>query len=330
MATRADEAGAAAAQEAALEFDQSHKHHVGPRYVRGGKDALGRPEGEGTMVWAGETCGKMAGQRYDGCFVAGLFEGAGTLCSCDALAMRDGRRYEGEWRAGRRDGEGVAEWDDGRYYHGGWREDARHGRGLFRWGKLRYEGEWARGKMHGGGEQRFADGSRYEGQYVEGKRHGRGRFTFPDGSYYTGGFQGDQFHGADGAFFHRSGEPMERPPLPARAYEYEGARDEKEQPHRHGDCTYADGTRYAGQWRNGVREGHGRLGWPESFGTDGGRYYEGGWRADLKHGRGLYVARDGTRFEGEWFEGNKCGEGTYTYPNGKKFAVDCGPRRPKE
>ena len=88
MATRADEAGAAAAQEAALEFDQSHKHHVGPRYVRGGKDALGRPEGEGTMVWAGETCGKMAGQRYDGCFVAGLFEGAGTLCSCDALPVR--------------------------------------------------------------------------------------------------------------------------------------------------------------------------------------------------------------------------------------------------
>ena len=53
----------------------------------------------------------------------------------------------------------------------------------------------------------------------------------------------------------------------------------------------------------------GRRATRESFGTDGGRYYEGGWRADLKHGRGLYVARDGTRFEGEWFEGNKCGEG---------------------
>ena len=254
MATIAGQKGGALAQEAALEFDQAHKHHVGPRYS-GAKDAMGRPHGEGVMTWAGETCGKLAGQRYTGSFVDGLFEGEGTFDACDAFAMRDGRQYVGQWRRGRREGAGATEWDDGRYYHGGYLEDERHGPGLFRWGKkVRYDGEWARGKKHGGGSETFADGSKYEGQYVTGERHGNGQLTFADGTYYRGAFAHDQFHGA-GRFFHRNGDEMERPPLQARAFAYEGRRDDRQQPHRSGDCTYQDGSVYSGQWRHGKREG---------------------------------------------------------------------------
>jgi hypothetical protein len=34
--------------------------------------------------------------------------------------------YDGDWKAGRRDGQGVMRWADGSCYRGTWRNDMRH------------------------------------------------------------------------------------------------------------------------------------------------------------------------------------------------------------
>lgn len=49
--------------------------------------------------------------------------------------------------------------------------------------------------------------------------------------------------------------------------------------------------RYTGEFRGGKREGWGAC----YYAT--GAYYEGQWRADLKHGQGVFVFEDGTARE---------------------------------
>ena len=63
-----------------------------------------------------------------------------------------GWRYEGEFREGKRHGQGVMEWRDG----------------------TRYEGEWSEGRRHGQGVYTFPDGKRYEGEWRDSERHGLG------------------------------------------------------------------------------------------------------------------------------------------------------------
>ena len=57
---------------------------------------------------------------------------------------------------------------------------------------------------------------------------------------------------------------------------------------------YANGSVYEGQWRNGVREGFGRL----IHVT--GDMYEGDWRGDKANGYGVFSNLQGYQFEGQW------------------------------
>jgi hypothetical protein len=44
-----------------------------------------------------------------------------------------------------------------------------------------------------------------------------------------------------------------------------------------------------------------------------GRYYEGEYFNDKKHGYGIYKWVDGKIYEGGWFEGHQDGKGKYKY-----------------
>ena len=77
----------------------------------------------------------------------------------------DGARYEGEWVAGLRSGQGSQRSDDGGVvYEGGWLDDLRHGQGELR------------EKASLGAPERT-----YNGQWVCGIRHGRGKATMATG-----------------------------------------------------------------------------------------------------------------------------------------------------
>ena len=61
------------------------------------------------------------------------------------MTWADGARYEGEWKDGKRSGQGVYTWADGRRYEWEWKDGWRSGRGV-RWlpDERTYDGAWAR------------------------------------------------------------------------------------------------------------------------------------------------------------------------------------------
>ena len=82
----------------------------------------------------------------------------------------NGARYEGEYRDGMRDGQGVFEWPSGKRYEGGWREGKYHGQGVeTKPNGARYEGGWRDGKRAGQGVETKPDGERIEGEWRDGE-----------------------------------------------------------------------------------------------------------------------------------------------------------------
>jgi hypothetical protein len=43
--------------------------------------------------------------------------------------------------------------------------------------------------------------------------------------------------------------------------------------------------------------------------------YEGEWRDDKKHGRGIFTWSDGNTYEGDWVVDKRHGRGIYTWAN---------------
>jgi hypothetical protein len=65
----------------------------------------------------------------------------------------------------------------------------------------------------------------------------------------------------------------------------------------HGEGVFTEastGNVYTGQWRNGVREGHGVMKYTN------GDVFEGSFEDDQKHGPGKYVPHKGVSLEGVW------------------------------
>jgi hypothetical protein len=88
---------------------------------------------------------------YAGAWSAGCKSGAGRF-----VWAGPGDEYVGEWQRDGRGGEGVFQHGDGRRYEGSFAQGWKDGFGAQTWGDrkgaARYEGSWARGQMHGGGE----------------------------------------------------------------------------------------------------------------------------------------------------------------------------------
>ena len=87
----------------------------------GGGGGGGLGVGGGGGVGGGPGCEGLAGRSYVGWATAGgLPDGVGTMKYGGAGG---GAVYSGEWRLGRRHGEGVCVYRDGSYHKGAWRED---------------------------------------------------------------------------------------------------------------------------------------------------------------------------------------------------------------
>ncbi len=81
-----------------------------------------------------------------------------------AHAYANGDTYDGEWKAGKKHGQGSYTWADGE----------------------RYEGQWDNGTKSGLGAYFWTNGDRYEGQFVDGIYHGEGIFTYASGRTVSG------------------------------------------------------------------------------------------------------------------------------------------------
>lgn len=80
-----------------------------------------------------------------------------------------------------------------------------------------------------------------------------------------------------------------------------------------GECKYADGSVYHGDWMNGKRHGLGKI-----VERNGYMYY-GWWEDDLRHGQGEANYPDGSIYDGDWKYDKKYGFGRITRPDGTSY-----------
>lgn len=90
-----------------------------------------------------------------------------------------------------------------------------------------------------------------------------------------------------------------------------------------GDCengsgtyAYANGDKYDGTFKNGLRDGHGK------FAYKNGDQYEGNFAEDKKDGFGTYVFANGTVLEGIFSGGALKGKSKLTFSDGSVLEVE--------
>nr|XP_029138007.1 ankyrin repeat and MYND domain-containing protein 1 [Labrus bergylta] len=76
---------------------------------------------------------------------------------------------------------------------------------------------------------------------------------------------------------------------------------------------WLDGSRYEGEFVNGLKHGKGRYTWVN------GEFYEGFFYKDYKHGDGLYRWPTGHKFTGKFYLNRKEGYGRQMFPDGATF-----------
>jgi hypothetical protein len=191
----------------------------GSQYV--GEFKGGLFHGHGAITYAiVSPSAEIKGSKYVGEFKDGLFHGYGTL------VLTDGTQYEGSWKEGKRDGNGVIS-DELFKCSGYFQDDALQGQGTYAFldgsdsdvvtittvfdGSITevvtipstggsivwdgafdgsYIGEVSDGVPNGRGIQDDFDG-RYVGEWKDGKKHGQGTYTLGDGEGEGAKFVGE-------------------------------------------------------------------------------------------------------------------------------------------
>jgi hypothetical protein len=179
------------------------------------------PQCQGTNISTWNMCigtatfGKQS-EKYFGEWKNGKRNGQGTF------TFTDGRKFFGEWKDGKRNGQGIMIYPGGTKYVGEFKDNAFHGQGtLTHFDGEKSVGEWNDGFRNGQGIDYYSDGSpKYVGEWKDGSRNGQGIYTFPDGTKYIGEFK----HGVK---------------------------------HGHGTYTFPDGGKYVGEWKDDKYNGQG-------------------------------------------------------------------------
>mmetsp|Transcript_10889 Transcript_10889/g.26727 ORF Transcript_10889/g.26727 Transcript_10889/m.26727 type:complete len:709 (+) Transcript_10889:417-2543(+) len=226
-----------------------------------------------------EEVGKNSGQRWvtqaDGVVYFGGWDTKTNTKNGKGMQFfpSDDAVYNGDWKLGKRSGEGKQEWGNGGVYTGQWESDEKAGGGTMTWDaeqskgeddaadawKKRgtYTGEWKADKRHGQGSQDFGDDQHYNGHWEDDKPHGIGEMHWPggtgNGGVATAGSQSSRMVMYKGPWI--KGKPDTTTPSPI-----EGAADASPgETGSKGFAAYADGSEYDGGWKQGRRDGEGVL-----------------------------------------------------------------------
>lgn len=142
-----------------------------------------------------------SGDRYEGQWVDGKAQGHGVFVS--RLS-----RYEGNWDADLKHGDGTETFDDKSVYTGQFKQGYRHGRGVLTWTDgSSYDGGWANNNMDGHGIFTWRNGHTYTGRWHDNYMNGEGRYTWPDGTFYEGQYVNNLKEG-EGVFMNKDGEQV--------------------------------------------------------------------------------------------------------------------------
>ena len=209
--------------------------------------------------------------------------GAGTL------VFLNGDKYIGEFDDGRKDGLGTYSWSN--------HENME-----------KYVGEFTNDDYGKIGEIFFKGGQIFEGEffteYVDGKfkdiRLRKGVKTLPDGSIY------------EGVWRRRKNGKISKWKI--KGYDKDGEIVlEIHEGNGKGLYVFSDGSKFLGEWKDGLYIGQGTYTW-----TNGDKY-EGEYKDGIQNGQGTLTRPNGGKYVGEWRNGKNYGQGTYTWKNGEKY-----------
>jgi len=134
----------------------------------------------------------MTSIAYAGCLSGDCDDGYGVY------QYKNGAKYQGNWKKGRKNGYGSYSYAGGDKYQGNWQQGRKHGYGeyIFRNGE-RYIGNWKNNTRQGYGEFYYVGHviSSYSGNWNKGIREGYGVLTFTDGSKYYSNFKNNEKDG---------------------------------------------------------------------------------------------------------------------------------------
>ena len=145
----------------------------------------------------------------------------------------------------------------------------------------RYVGEYNDGRMSGRGVFEYRNGDRYDGEFRDDAPNGYGTLSRANGIRYSGLF--------------RDGRPVQNETVISDRKAIEA--EPREAGVTRGEKTFADGSRYEGDFHRGKMSGWG------VFTTKEGDRYEGEFGDDKPNGFGTYKEADGSTYAGLWTNG---------------------------
>ena len=141
--------------------------------------------------------------KYAGDFRRGIPQGKGMML------FANGNRYNGDWLAGERDGTGMFTFSTGDVYVGAFRKNRFNGQGtMTRASGNKFVGNWENDQPNGQGKYIFTTGDRYEGAFVNGKFDGLGAMFYKNNEKYVGEWRNNTRSGR-GKMFRADGSGVE-------------------------------------------------------------------------------------------------------------------------
>ena len=113
-----------------------------------------------------------------------------------SLTYSNGDKYVGEFKDGKRNGQGTFLFPSGDKYVGEYKDDKRNGQGTYTNANGdKYVGEFKDGKRNGQGTYTQANGDKHVGEYKDSKYNGQGTYTFASGDRDVGEFKDSKLSG---------------------------------------------------------------------------------------------------------------------------------------
>jgi len=253
-----------------------------------------------------------SGARYVGEFLNGKIHGEG------ALYFSNGNKYFGTWANQYREGKGKMVFSSGDIYKGNFEKSKFCGEGTMEFANGdKYMGEWEKDFQNGKGKYFFKSGDVYDGDFKVGKFDGRGTMTYADGSKFTGGWK-NNYKDGKGVLTNANGKTIEGLWLSGKFLgdetEVTDAPEELVIEKELKNCntsfckegvgvyTYGDGTKWIGEFKDGLPEGQGTC-----YYANGDKYV-GNWKRHAPHGDGIMQYTNGRVLGAKWEYGRPKGD----------------------
>lgn len=247
-----------------------------------------------------------SGSVYTGQFVNGQREGKGKM------AYSNNNLYEGQFKGNKLQGEGAMTYANGDKYIGRWVSDQPNGKGKYYFKtKERYEGDFVGGKFEGQGTMYYPDGAYYTGGWKQNRKNGQGKFVDTAGKATQGTWALGKLINTTGAVAsnnkpNTTNSQSQNKPKPS------GNKPASTKPDVTGlrncgtsNCAggrgyydYPDGSRWVGEFKNGIPNGEGIC-----YYADGNRY-EGEWVSNAPNGEGIMYFTSGRVYGAVWVNGS--------------------------